>query len=93
MDAADEQPGVPEGDMSKHGTTRRSPRRPVGRTARASRISRYAVKSRCAGEWGGWGQLSDDGSGHYNPDRSEDPWGRAGEPLERWCISALRTRT
>jgi hypothetical protein len=62
----------------KHGTSRRSPRRPgVGRTARAVRISRFAVKSCCACEWGGWGRVSDDGPGHYNPDRSEDPWGRA----------------
>ena len=56
------------------GTTRGSPRR--SRTAKASRISRYAVKSRCAREWGGWGRLSDDGPGHYNPDPSEGPWGR-----------------
>jgi hypothetical protein len=35
------------------------------------------VKSRRAREWGGWGRLSDDGPGHYNPDRSEGPWGRA----------------
>src|SRR5499427_11157073 len=49
----------------------------VGRTARAARISRHAVKSCCAGEWGGWGQLSDDGPGQHNPDRSEGPWGRA----------------
>ena len=26
-------------------------------------------------EWGGWGRLSDDGPGHYNPDPSEGPWG------------------
>ena len=45
------------------------------RTAKASRISRHAVKPRCAREWGGWGRLSDDGPGHYNPDLSEDPWG------------------
>ena len=43
----------------------------------------FAVKSRCAGEWGGWGRLSEDGPGHYNPDWSEDPWGRAVEPLKR----------
>jgi hypothetical protein len=55
----------------KLGTTRGSPRR--SRTAKASRISRRAVKSRCAREWGGWGQLSDDGPGHYNPDPSEGP--------------------
>src|SRR3954466_9777110 len=45
----------------KPGTTRGSPRR--SRTAKASRISRPAVKSRCAGEWGGWGRLSEDGPG------------------------------
>ena len=74
-----ELPGVGEGGMSgrneqrKPGTTRGSPRR--SRTAKASRISRHAVKSRCAREWGGWGRLSDDGPGHYNPDPSEGPWG------------------
>ena len=46
-------------------------------SAKASRISGRAVKSRCAGEWGGWGRLSDDGLGQHNPDRSEGPWGRA----------------
>ena len=45
----------------------------------ASRISRRAVKSGCACEWGAWGQISEDGPGHYNPDRSEDPWGRAAD--------------
>ena len=42
-----------------------------------SRISRSAVKSCCACEWGGWGRVSADGPGHYNPGRNEDPWGRA----------------
>ena len=52
----DELPGVREDGMSgrneqrKLGTTRGSPRR--SRTAKASRISRCAVKSRCACEWG-----------------------------------------
>jgi len=74
-----ELPGVIEGGMPgkngqrKPGTTRGSPRR--SRTAKASRISRPAVKSRCACEWGGWGRLSDDGPGQHNPDPSEDPWG------------------
>jgi hypothetical protein len=74
-----ELPGVGEDGMSgrneqrKLGTTRGSPRR--SRTAKASRISRRAVKSRCAREWVGWGRLSDDGPGHYNPDLSEGPWG------------------
>src|SRR6516225_8564665 len=57
----------------KPGTARGSPRR--SRTAKAARISRRAVKSRCAREWVGWGRLSDDGPGHYNPDPSEGPWG------------------
>jgi hypothetical protein len=46
-------------------------------TAKASRISRQAVKSGCAREWGGWGRISEDGPGQNNPDRSEGPWGRA----------------
>ena len=50
---------------------------PIG-TAKASGISRQTVKSGCAREWGGWGQLSEDGPGQHNPDRSEGPWGRAG---------------
>ena len=74
-----ELPGVIEGGMPgrngqrKPGTTRGSPRR--SRTAKASRISRLAVKSRCACEWGGWGRISDDGSGQNNLDPSEGPWG------------------
>ena len=74
-----ELPGVIEDGMPgrnvqrKPGTARGSPRR--SRTAKASRISRHAVKSRCARERDGWGRLSDDGPGHYNPDPSEDPWG------------------
>src|SRR5215510_748089 len=59
----------------KPGTARGPPRR--SRTAKALRISRWAVKSRCACEWGGWGRLSDDGPGQHNPDRSEGPWSRA----------------
>ena len=61
-----ELPGVIESGMPrkngqrKPGTTRGSPRR--SRTAKALRISRHAVKSRCARGWGGWGRLSDDGS-------------------------------
>ena len=50
-------------------------------TAKASRISRHAAKSGCAREWGGWGQVSDDGPGQHNPDRSEGPWGKAGNCL------------
>ena len=49
----------------------------VWRTARAAHISRCAAKLCCAWEWGGWGQLSEDGPGQHNPDRSEGPWGIA----------------
>src|ERR1700693_4529737 len=85
-------PGVGEDGMPgrnaqrKLGTTRGSPRR--SRTAKASRISRHAVKSRCAREWGGWGRLSDDGPGHYNPDPSEGPWGRWGIPPHGGAVIA-----
>jgi hypothetical protein len=50
-------------------------------TAKASGISRIAVKSGCACEWDGWGRLSVDGPGQKNPDRSEGPWGRAAEAV------------
>ena len=89
--------GVREGGMSgrneqrKPGTTRGSPRR--SRTAKASRISRRAVKSRCACEWDGWGRLSDDGPGHYNPDPSEDPWGGGLITLQGGARSSLRPDT
>jgi hypothetical protein len=82
--------GVLEDGMStkigerKHGTTRGSPRR--SRTAKAPRINRRAAKSWCACEWGGWGRLSEDGPGQYNPDRSEGPWGRAACPLAWRCF-------
>ena len=46
-------------------------------TAKASGISRKAVKSGCACEWGGWGRLSVDGPEQNNPVWSEGPWGRA----------------
>jgi hypothetical protein len=46
-------------------------------TAKISGINRAAAKSGCACEWGAWGQLSEDGPGQHNPDRSEGPWGRA----------------
>jgi hypothetical protein len=55
-------------------------------TAKASRISQ-TVKSRCAREWGGWGRLSDDGPGHYNPDPSEGPWGRWSIPPHGGAVS------
>ena len=60
----------------KPGTTRWSPR-PFRGTAKALRINRAAAKSRCAGEWGGWGRISDDGPRQNNSDRSEGPWGKA----------------
>jgi hypothetical protein len=72
-----ELPGVTEDGMSrrnsqrKPGTTRGSLRR--SRTAKASRISRQAAKSRCAREWGGWGRLSDDDPRQNNSGPSEDP--------------------
>jgi hypothetical protein len=89
-----ELPGVGEDGMSgrngqrKLGTTRGSPRR--SRTAKTSRISRRAVKSRCACEWGGWGRLSDDGLGQHNPALSEDPRGRWGIPPHGGALSSPR---
>ena len=59
-------------------------------TSKASGISRTAVKSGCACEWGGWGRLSVDGPGQKNPDRSEGPWVERQKPLERRCSSAPR---
>jgi hypothetical protein len=61
------------GQPEKPGTTRGSPRR--SRTAKASRTSRHAVKSRCARGWSGWGRLSDDGARQHNSGKSEEPWG------------------
>src|SRR4029434_5689248 len=59
-------------------------------TAKASPISRETVKWGCAREWGGWGSLSEDGPGQHNPDRSEDPWGRAAEDARtEVLVSAL----
>ena len=87
-----ELPGVVEDGMSgrngqrKPGTARGSPRR--SRTAKASRISRCAVKSRCACERGGWGRLSDDGLGQHNPASSEDPWGRWSTPPHGGAVIA-----
>ena len=65
--ATGEFPVVVEGDMLRK-TINESSEPLVGSlgrektgTARASRINRRAAKSGCAGEWGGWGQLSGDG--------------------------------
>jgi hypothetical protein len=91
-----ELPGVVEDGMSgrngqrKPGTTRGSPRR--SRTAKTSRISRGAVKSRCARERGGWGRLSVDGPGQHNPASSEDPWGRWINPPHGGAVSRQPTR-
>ena len=86
--AGDGMPG--KNVQRKLGTTRGSPRR--SRTAKASRISQ-TVKSRCAREWGGWGRLSDDGPGHYNPDPSEGPWGRWSIPPHDGALSSPRPDT
>ena len=97
--ATDELSGVTGGGMMaesgqrKLGTSRGQPRHT--RTAKAPRISRSAMKSQCACERDAWGRLSVDGPGHYNPDRSEGPWGRAtNRSLEqrRSTREALRRR-
>ena len=95
--AMTELPGVREDGMSgrngqrKPGTTRGSPRR--SRTAKASRISCHAAKSRCACGWGGWGRLSDDGSRQHNSDASEDPWGGGLPHLQGGAQSSSRPDT
>jgi hypothetical protein len=84
-------PGVVEDGMSgrnsqrKLGSARGSPRR--SRTAKAPHINRWAVKLRCACEWGAWGRLSDDGPRQHNLDRSEGPWGRWGNPPHGGALS------
>ena len=98
MKAIDELSGVSEGDMPRQQANESTEPlagrlgAAVWRTARTVRISRYAVKSRCACEWGAWGQVSVDGVGHYNPDRSEDPWGRAANAARTVVHGAPRTR-
>jgi hypothetical protein len=92
-----ELPGVIEDGMPgrngqrKPGTTRGSPRR--SRTAKASRISRQAVKSRCARGWDGWGRLSDDDSRQHNSSQSEDPWGGGRPNLQGGARSNARPDT
>src|SRR6516165_7600624 len=91
-----ELPGVREDGMlgrngqRKPGTTRGSPRR--SRTAKASPISRSAVKSRCARKWDG-GRLSDDGPRQHNSNRSEDPWGGGRPTLHGGARSSPRPDT
>ncbi len=83
-----ELPGVVEDGMSgrngqrKLGTTRGSPRR--SRTAKASRISRAAVKSRCAREWGGWGREVMTDRDNITRPRARAP-GAEDYPPSRWC--------
>lgn len=92
-----ELPGVREGGMPgrngqrKPGTTCGSPRR--SRTAKALRISRYAVKSQCARGWGGWGRLSDDDPRQHNSSQSEDPWGGGRPNLQGGARSSARPDT
>ena len=62
-------------------------------TAKISRINRVAAKSGYAREWGGWGQLSEDGPGQNNPDRSEDPWGRAAWPARTEVLTSASSLT
>ena len=89
--ATDRLPGVVEDGMPrrreqrKHGTTRGSPR-PRG-TARASRISRSAAKSRCACEWGGWGRISEMARDNITRTGARAPGvGRRRSP-ERRCLT------
>src|SRR5580692_4706971 len=66
---------------------------PLARRLGAPAQRRHRVKSRCAREWGGWGRLSDDGPGHYNPDPSEGPWGRWSIPPHDGALSSPRPDT
>lgn len=74
--------GVGEDDLDtktrqrKPGSSAGTPRRSC--QAKISHIS-PRVKLREARRRGGWGRLSDDAPGQYNPDPSEGPWGRAGD--------------
>ena len=44
-------------------------------------------------EWDGWGRLSDDGRGRYNPDPSEDPWGGGLHNLHGGALTRNRPDT
>ena len=81
MQAADELPGVLKDDMSRQ-YANESTEPLVGRLDARDKAHSEGIaykplcaKSRCAGEWGGWGRLSKDEPGHYNPDRGEGPLG------------------
>jgi hypothetical protein len=63
----------------------------VMRTAQAFGISRPAVQSGSACEWGGWGRISEDGPGQKNPDRSEGRWGRAAEAVRTEVFQRARS--
>jgi len=58
----------------------------------ASSYKPNTVKSRGTCEWDRWGRLSEDGPGHYNPDRSEGPWGRGTASLAWRCFSQSASR-
>src|SRR6266498_577904 len=53
-------------------------------------ISWLPERWRRAHEWDGWGRISDDGSGHYNPNPSEDPWGGGVITLQGGAPSSQR---
>ena len=78
-----ELPGVEEDGMPRRNDSQSSEplvgRLCAPRTAKASRISRFAVKLGCAREWGGWGRLSVKDR-TAKPDRSEGPWGGGQTP-------------
>ena len=66
--------GVLENDMPRRNDQRKPGTTPWVKAAHISRIHGEVALSK---EWGGWGRLSEDGSGQNNPNQSEDPWGRA----------------
>lgn len=54
------------------------------------RTRETATWLRCAREWDGWGRISDDGSGHYDPGLSEGPWGGGAMTLHGGAQSSRR---
>ena len=81
-----------EGDMPRKndsessGTTRRRPRPADCRYGDGVAYNPRCGEMAACGSGTGWGRLSVDGPGHYNPDRSEGPGVRAVEPLERTAV-------
>src|SRR6516162_7899540 len=65
----------------------------VSRTAKASLISRSAVKLRCARKWDTFARLSDDGPRQDNSNGSEDPWGGGVITLQGGAQSSTRPDT